>query len=77
MFWPSRSTNRSADPSDPLRMWKLINFVEHACALHHKTAPCHEQDALESAMMDFMSGAAHGPLHERLAMLPHTRLLAR
>jgi hypothetical protein len=66
----------TADPDNPLRMWALINFVEQACALHHKTASCHEKDALDSAVIDFMSAAAAGPLHERLAMLPNTRFLA-
>ena len=69
----------TADPSNPLRMWDLIAFVEETCALHHKTAPGPVREALESAVMDFMStatvGTARAPLHERLARLPDARML--
>ena len=66
----------AADPSNPLSTWKLINFVEHACAVHHRIAPCREREMLESAVMDFMSTAARRPraaLPPPLARLLHAR----
>ena len=68
----------TADPGNPLRMWNLINFVEHALALHHRTASDDLRETLESAVIDFMASAAMGarhPLHERLARLPDARML--